>query len=398
VVRAIPVVAVSWVVVMILHHDTETRLAVVILTFGLLSDLVMRTIHSVFTGLERGELTATVVICQRFANAARGIAALAVGWGVLGVAGAYAVSSFAAFGVALTLLARRVGMPRPDFSLEHRADLRRSSLPFAAQDVFLALLDKLDTVILSIQATDVAVGRYGAAYRLLEATYFISAAMTASFSAMFTYLGHDTDPTVRAVYQRSLKLSLAVLVPCGVACGVLAEPLARAFFGADLASAAEPLRLLAPVIPLMGIVVLSISLVVSRGNPRTMAAIIFSAVAVNIALNVALIPLWNDRGAAAAMVLTYVIFLGLAVRLATRAVRGGVEWLPTVTGPLVAGVAMGLVAWALSSLLPVALVASAVIYFVVLFAIEKRTNPGEVEMVVRILSRRIPSCAGRSRV
>ena len=88
-----------------------------------------------------------------------------------------------------------------------------TSAPFAVQDVFGALLFRLDAVILSLMATEAAVGRYGAAYRLLESTLFISWALNGAFVAMYAYLGRDTEPTVGAVFQRSVKAALVLLVP-----------------------------------------------------------------------------------------------------------------------------------------------------------------------------------------
>ena len=393
--RAVGVIALSWIVVCLLHDDWRTRAAVFILTFGLLLDLLTRTVHSVFTGRERGELTATVVVAQRFLNAGLGIGALALGWGVLGVAAAYTVSAAAAAGVALWLLHRHLGLPKVDVRREHRRQLRLNSLPFAAQDVFLALLDKIDAVILSLLAVSAAVGRYGSAYRLLEATFFISSAMTGAFSAMFTYLDRDTDPSVGAVYQRALKLNIVLLMPWAVWFGVLAVPLTRALFGEDLVTAAPALRLLSPVVVLLGAVVISTSLVVSRGNPKTLVRVIFSSVVVNVAVNLALIPLWDERGAAAAMLITYVGYLVLVVRLAVRYV-GMIDFRSVLVPPVVAGAVMALVCVALSSLLIPAVVAGGLVYLLVLVAVERVVAPGDFELLRQMIRRRFPLRAARS--
>ena len=59
-------------------------------------------------------------------------------------------------------------------------------------------LARLDTLLLSFIATQAVVGLDGAAYRLLEATLFISVALQGAFSAMFTYLDERSDPPIFA--------------------------------------------------------------------------------------------------------------------------------------------------------------------------------------------------------
>ena len=79
-------------------------------------------------------------------------------------------------------------------------------------------------------------------------------------------------------------------MPIGVTLGLLADPLCRAFFGDGFADAAAPLRLLAPVVALFGVMALCSSLVLSRSRPRRMMYTVAVVAVVNIGLNLALIP------------------------------------------------------------------------------------------------------------
>ncbi|MCA1680510.1 MAG: oligosaccharide flippase family protein [Actinobacteria bacterium] len=213
--------------------------------------------------------------------AALGLIALAAGLGVVAVAGTYTLGATVGLLVAVLLAARRVGLPRVATSRRSWRRLTRLSLPYGVQDVFGVLLAKVDIVILSLLASQAAVGRYGGAYRLLEATFFLASSVNGAFAAMYTYLGPATDPPLGAVVQRSIKLLLVLLVPCAVVLGVLAEPVSVAFLGGDFERAAEPLRLLAPTVVLIGLVYLATSLLVSRGNPRRMVVISAAGVTVN---------------------------------------------------------------------------------------------------------------------
>jgi O-antigen/teichoic acid export membrane protein len=248
-------------------------------------------------------------------------------------------------------------------------------------------------LLLSLLATSATVGVYGAAYRLLDATAFIGASLSGAFSAMYTYLGPDTAPTIRSIFQRSVKFALITLIPFGVTFGVLAEPLCRTLFGDDLASAAEPLRYLAAVVVMFGVVVLCGSLIVSRQDPMRMLVIVAAAGALNVALNLALIPPLGAEGAALAMLIAETAYLAAAATLAVREV-GGVNALQTLAAPLAAGAAMGLVMWPLEGVLLVALAAGGLVYLALYALVDRWASPADLDFALGVVRRRLGARRG----
>jgi len=283
---------------------------------------------------------------------------------------------------------RSIGLPRFSLPAEARTTLRRMSRGYGVQDILGILLARLDAVMLSLLASQAAVGRYGAAYRLLESTFFLTSAINGAFAAMFAYLGRDTEPTVGAAFTRSIKLGLSTLVPCAVGFGVLAEPLSRLFFGAQFEQAAAPLRLLAPAIVMLGLVTLGSSLLLGRREPALLVRIAAAAVGLNIAVNLALIPLWQERGAAAGMLVTATLFAAVLLTYAIREV-GAVRLWAMWGGPLAAGAAMAAVMAPLSGSLPAAVPAGATVYLGVLFMVERALNPADLEFILAMVRRRL---------
>jgi O-antigen/teichoic acid export membrane protein len=288
------------------------------------------------------------------------------------------------------LLHRTIGMPARAVSHRRWRALAASSMPFAAQDIFSVILARIDTLMLALIATQAAVGRYGAAYRLFESTFFITYALTGAFSAMYTRLGPDSDPPLASVFQRSIKLSLILLMPLVVIFAVLANPICRLIYGTQFASAALPLRLLAPGIALIGIVTLTISLMISRENPRRMVALTATMAGLNVALNLILIPLYNDAGAAAAMLITAVVYAAWIMRRADHAVAG-IHWPSTAAGALAGGAAMTVASLPLHAHLLAALAAGGVTYLVVLIVVERLVSPLDVAFAVDMARRRLPA-------
>jgi O-antigen/teichoic acid export membrane protein len=386
--RGVPVLAITILLVWLLGYGHERALAVCIVTLGMLLDTLARTHMSVFNAYERGDLVATTILVQRIGTAVVGVAVLLAGYGLVEVCAAFAFGGLLRLVLSFVLLAREEGMPTWAFPADARHELTSKSLAFTTQDLFGLVIARADVLLLAALASDEVVGIYGSAYRLLEATTFIGVSLTGAFSAMYTYLGHDTAPTISAVFQRSIKLSLIALVPIAVTYGVLAEPICRALFGPDLVAAAEPLRILAPVVAVWGLVTLAVSLVVSREDPKRMIWVVALAAIANAGFNLALIPLLEENGAALAMLLSTLVYIVPAMTMAVRSVKR-IDWTAMLAPPLLAGAAMALPMAALSGLLPVALAAGGLTYLVAYVLLERLLSPDDYEFVVAMVKRRL---------
>ena len=197
---ALPIVALSFAALALLGYGGEARAAVYVLTPGLLMDSLARTLYSVFNAHERGDLLSLCLVVQRIGAAALGLGVLAAGYGVVAVAGTYTAGTALGLALAAVLLRRSIRVRVGGVTARAWRSLTAASLPFAAQDVFGVLLARLDAVLLSLIAVEAAVGRYGAAYRLFEATFFIASSIHGAVAAMYTYLTRDSEPAIHNVF------------------------------------------------------------------------------------------------------------------------------------------------------------------------------------------------------
>jgi O-antigen/teichoic acid export membrane protein len=384
--RVLPVFAIALPVLFLMGAGAQSRETVYAMSLGLLFDSIGRTVFAVFTAFERSGLLAVALVVQRVLAAALGLIALAAGYGVVAVAATYTVGAAAGLAVGVILLRRVIGPHAPRAQRERWRTLTRGSLPFAVQDVFTVMMFRVDAVILSIMVASAAVGRYGAAYRLFESTFFVTIAMAGAFSAMYTYLGPDTQPTIRAVFQRSIKLALASLMPIALAFGILAVPITRLIYGRGLEDAADPLRILAPSVVLLGIVTLAASLYVSRRDPRGMVRVTAAMAIVNVVLNIALIPSLEDTGAAIAMTVTEALYCVVALRMAVHA-AGGADWVPMLASPLAAGALCAVPMLLLDDHLFAALALGGVVYVGAFAALERAIAPADLRFATSMLRR-----------
>jgi O-antigen/teichoic acid export membrane protein len=371
-----------------LAYKDVVRNSIAILLFAFLLESLMRTVLFAFAAFERSDLLARCVVVQRLIAAVIGIGAIAAGFGVVGVAAGYALGVVAGLACSAALLRKQIGAPHWRPSVQGWRRRARHSLPFATQDIFTVLLFKLDAVMLSILATEAIVGRYGSAYRLLEATFFISVSLNGAFTPMFTYLNRDSEPPVQAAFGSSLKLTFVLLAPIGVAFACLPEPICHLFFGPGFSGSAEPLRILAPVVVILGVVGLASSMVVSRNRPGGIVRASGAMVVLNLVLNLVLIPRWGASGAATAMLVTEAVFVIIVLRFASAAMDAAVPWWRTLFAPCVATIAMVAVAVALSATFVAALAASVVTYLLVYAAVERIAAPADLAFAIELARRR----------
>ncbi|MCW2967033.1 MAG: hypothetical protein JWM71_805 [Solirubrobacteraceae bacterium] len=383
----VPCGALTFGAVIALGASASTRAVVMILFVGFLLDALARAMEHVFSAFDRGALAAPGTIAQRVVAAGLGILALALGGGVALVAAAYVVGSSVQVVIDVVLLHRRVEAPSWRPRLSDAREVASRSLPFAVQDVASVLLFRVDAVILSVMAGTAVVGEYGAAYRLLEATMFIASSLAGGFAAMFTYLGRDTLPAVHNVFAGAIKLAVTLLAPIALILGLLAAHVMRLFYGAGLVSAASTLRILAPVVVLLGVVMLTSSMIVSREHPRNITKLTVGMIALNVGLNVALIPGLHADGAAVAMLVTEAAFAAFTLFITHRLI-GPVPWVRSLASVVAAALAMAAVTVGLRDQWVAAGAAGLAVYAVTLVVVERRVAPGNLAYLGGLLRRR----------
>jgi O-antigen/teichoic acid export membrane protein len=388
-VMAVPVLGTGFAALAVLGYDHETRVTTYVMTAGILIEALAKTLESAFIAHERSDLVAVGLVCGRITAAALGVLALLSGHGVVTVAAAYVAGASLYLLVALALLASRIGLPPRTVTPRDWRPLISRSMPFAVQDIANAILFRLDAILVSLLATDAAVGRYGACYRLMESTMFIPTALLSAFSAMYVYLGPRTRPTIAAVFQGSLKLALALLLPIALVATLRAQAVVRVLFGDEFSGAAAVLRVLAPVIVLLGLWDLAVTLVLSRSWPGAVLRLSFAMVALNALANLLLIPRFADVGAAAAMLVTEVIFATVILRRAVRVV-GGIQWLRMAGGPAVAACAMAVPLLSIDGD-ALSIVTAALLYLLVLVGVEYVVAPRDARFMMAMLWRRVPA-------
>lgn len=316
----------------LLRPEPEVRLACALLGLSAVLRSYLLTVRHLLNGLERFGLDSLVLVSDRALLLTLGVAALAAGWGVVGLSAAFVAGRLLAFGFAHWLARGQIGPIGIAADAEEWKQLLTAAAPFGVFIAVLNLYSYLDTLMLGVLRTDQETGLYSAAHRVYEGVV--------SFASI---LGTVTGPRLAREFiqnrqrhawlaRAAVVAAVAAAVPLGLAVGLGAEPIVTKLFGEPFAPAAGPLRILVAglifVFPLQVMHTVAISVNEERLLVRAAAA----GCVLNIILNVALIPSFGMSGSASATVVSEGVSLALVAIGVRRSTRGRPIGLPAGNG------------------------------------------------------------------
>jgi O-antigen/teichoic acid export membrane protein len=375
---AVVVLLVIAAVVALQGRDLESAAAILIVSVGISFEYQAGTLYAVFDGRERQQYVATTLIVNRISTAAMGIAAAAAGASLVTIAVLFTAGSALGVVTAYWLMHRFVLQPRTRVVPREWGPLIRSSVPLGIMSLLGTVVFRTSVVLIGlIAAGSAAVGEYGAAYRLVEATLFIPTSFNVAVLPWFSRQdGRGAVPIARG-FEMAIKTVLALVLPLGVVFAVFAEPLVQTLYGTEYAEAVEPLRILALLTVLWGVNTTVLTVLVSRNRPDLFTLPAVLGLVPLVVLSLVLIPAEGANGAAIAASVAGACVAVVAV-VRTAHLLGRVSWVRVTTAPVAAGTVMALCAAALSGVPWVAAaIASAVTYGATFLLVERAFAPAD---------------------
>ncbi len=283
--------------------------------------------------------------------------ASAIGFAILaivlfGAPLAVGLALFPVAGLALALLglgsaARRGAAPRLSAGWRSIRETARTAWPFGASEVVFQLYARADLILLVLIAGEGAAGIYAAGFKFVEVgvmpLYFLGLASFPRLSARF---GRD-----EAGFRGSAaKLVWATLLLGGLLAWTLyfvAPALLVPLLGGRFAAATGVVRLMAALALLSSVEVALVRVLLAAGRQVLRLKLQVAGSALNVLLNLALIPVWGVTGAVIASLVTLALTDWLYGRSLRDLLPGSVV-LPIVL-PWIAGLAAAVVAGLLAA-------------------------------------------------
>jgi len=337
----LPSIALMGLFIHFAHYDRFQATLLWIATASMLFGLLVEPIQSAFQGIERMEYIAFGRGINTALVTALGIALVLAGFGVVSLM--LLSLSVAAIGVLLNLW-----WIRPFFALGVRWDARGiraltiSSLPYWLTVINFTVYLWIDSVLLSVLTPARVVGWYSVPLRLLGALLFIPVILSTAWLPRLASAFVSGNERLRAVARPALEIVLILSLPVAVGAALTAGQLVPMLYGGGFAGSVTILIILALAVPAIYFNVMAYQVLVAMNRQIAWTKVLAGATVVNIALNLILIPVFQNRvqngaiGAALSLLATEALQAGAAIRytagiLDTRALRRiGLAGLATV--------------------------------------------------------------------
>lgn len=329
--------------------------------------------RTLFQGLNRVSYSALVSVVVRVGEFVFVVGLVLATGQVMGAFVGYVLANLVGAVVGGAILYRRFYRRFPTADRMEPGLARRLfeyNLPLTTTKGAGAILSKTDILLVGFFWNPVVVGFYTLGLQIAEFVSTPASSLGYVISPTFgEHSAKDDLGTAAAVYENSFRYTLLLYVPGAIGLFIVAGPAVRLVFGVDYASAVPVVRVLTAFVVLNAVNAITNTTLDYLGQARLRAYAKVVGAVVNVALNVALIPVFGAVGAAFATVVTYGLLVGLNLVLLARALPlsagrlgrtgalaglvgagMGAVLLPAVphvsTLPALGGlVALGLVAW-----------------------------------------------------
>jgi O-antigen/teichoic acid export membrane protein len=273
--------------------------------------------------------------------------------------------------ISLMLYAHLRRHIRLEFDFSRLIEMLKLGLPYGIAVIFLYIYFQIDMVMLALMRSPLEVGIYSAAYRLIAILLLIPGIVTSVLYPILFQLGVESKEKHQETIEKIFKVLSAVGIPGSVLLFVLANPLLTWLYDNRFPQSIPIMMLLSWFFALE---CLSFSLgdVLTTTNRQwTRAKIQGGAALLNIAINLYAIPRYGIYGASVATLITELYVFIMYYWIVRRQVYKIQIWrqLPVV---VLASVAMGLTAFFLRHLHPLASAAIAgILYLIILISFDK---------------------------
>ena len=227
-----------------------------------------------------------------------------------------------------------------EITLSEYVSTTKKMLRFGAQIFGVNAINMInyqaDIILIGYFLTATDVGYYAVAVGLSKFFWIIPQAIqTITFPATSEYWTNNNHSAMQTMIDKSMKYTACILLPIGLAVGFFAKDIITTIFGEEFSYAVLPLLIL-----LVGTVISSIA---SRsiggslsavGRPDLSLKAVAISAAVNVILNILLIPIFGISGAAIATAISLIMgaFIVLVLTLKILSIKIDIKWYSKLTG------------------------------------------------------------------
>ena len=301
------------------HYSSKGTLVLYLVAGATLLMMLTEPIQGAFQAIERMQYLALGDAIDKSAQGLLGIVLALIGFGVVGFAGCWLVMSAIVMVLSIRWLSR---FERLEVKTSPRdvASMARGSAAYWTGGLFFTLYLWADTVMLSLMTNTRVVGWYGVATKLFQAMLFVAVMTATAWLPRLVAASERSPHELRREARAPIELVLSLALPIAALLAVAAEIGVRLVYGSAYSKAVAPLIILGCCLVPMYLNMILCQICVASKRMRIWTWIMGGATIFNIAVNVILIQVAQNRwgngaiGASVSLLLTELVIAAAALR------------------------------------------------------------------------------------
>jgi O-antigen/teichoic acid export membrane protein len=298
----------------LIQHDSRTMIVVAVACGVVLLQGALAALDTPFQAARTMGPVARYSLIQSVVLLTFGVGLVLAGTGAIGLISASLLANGCA-ALAAARGVRRLGVaPTRPRAIRDVTSFVRGAAVIALTGTFATIYERVDVLLVAHYEGSTSVAFYSAPLTILVVLYAIPAAVTTSYFPLLSAGLRESREHARASFELVLRVFLIAGPAMACVLGFAAGDLVTLAFGERYAPSAVVLELMSPILALSFVNYICWQALLAAHREHGKALIMAVALAINIALNVILIPKHGIRGAAYALLVTEVlIVLGQAV-------------------------------------------------------------------------------------
>jgi O-antigen/teichoic acid export membrane protein len=303
-----------------LNYPSSTMQIVLIITLSLIIVSFYGIISSIISAYEVMEYLSLGSIVFNSAMLICALLAIHLNVDIYGFSYVYLISSIISLGYYVVVALRNIPLPKWDIDLLFWKYMVKEAIPFGLSSIFIRIYYYIDTVMISLLILDPneAMGWYNAAYRMVLVLAFIPVTFLGSIYPIMSNYYVTSDKYLGFIFERSFKYLMALSIPIGVGTTILGNQLILLIYGPDFAPSTVALQILIWSEVMIYLNSVFGYLLNSINRQMIVAKQTMFASALNIILNLVLIPQFSYVGASSATVATQIFSFFFLLHFASK--------------------------------------------------------------------------------
>ncbi|MGH2599168.1 MAG: flippase [Dehalococcoidia bacterium] len=306
---------------LVTRSDGARTAYIAIAGLSLFSGAVTGALTSMFNAREEMRISALFGMLSSLATAIFVLAALAAGFGLLGVFIGATLASLPPLAYLALRWWQRMGRPGLTVDVAFWRMALGRSFPYALLGVIGLVYFRMDSLLLTWMKGTEATGIYTAAYRLLDAVTDVPGVIVAAMFPTLSRLHVESKAKVRTTYLGALVTLSLLGLPVLLGMVLLAGPAIRILYGEEFSESIVVLQLLAIAVYLIFVDTANTMVLYASDNLRPVVLLSLVTTAANIGFCLLLIPPYAERGAAWATILSTALSIAIFTPVVLRSLR-----------------------------------------------------------------------------